>query len=156
MPGPCKYCASISSLCTVTIKRKQRPFYLVSEEEYRYGIEILQKFFPDKELNLETLQDLAQTLGRGEDNATRITSPAIRTNSQDHVNEDIIEVAASTHEASNPNNLASTTMVNDDYAHAHGNDPLTQLLTRQKGSLIIDSLGITSKFYLQTRKSQCS
>ncbi|KAL2834802.1 hypothetical protein BJY01DRAFT_223956 [Aspergillus pseudoustus] len=62
VPGPCKYCAGVSIPCTISIRRRQRPFYQVSEEEYRYGITILQKLFPTIDLNINTLRHLAHNV----------------------------------------------------------------------------------------------
>ena len=41
---------------------KQRPYYHVSEEEYRCSMQILRHFVQKEELNLETLRSIAKDL----------------------------------------------------------------------------------------------
>ncbi|KAL3483721.1 hypothetical protein BJX62DRAFT_219735 [Aspergillus germanicus] len=77
VPGPCKYCASISAKCTITIKRRQRPFYLVSEQEYRYGIDNLQKMLPETDLNMDTLRQLPQSMNSQQAGGTGTFQQAI-------------------------------------------------------------------------------
>ncbi|KAH8894408.1 hypothetical protein GQ53DRAFT_82957 [Thozetella sp. PMI_491] len=78
VPGPCRYCAGISAACTITPKPKRRPFYSVSEEEYRYGIEILQRLFPNETLNLRTLRNLAMKVAEEHENPGRDGTPPSR------------------------------------------------------------------------------
>src|SRR6187402_147659 len=40
VPGPCRYCAHIGAECGVAARPKQRPYYHVSEEEYRCSMQI--------------------------------------------------------------------------------------------------------------------
>ena len=65
VPGPCNYCARIGAPCGIPSRRKQRPFYHVTEEEYRCGMQILQHLLPSKDLSPETLRDLAKKLEDG-------------------------------------------------------------------------------------------
>ncbi|KAH6668896.1 aldehyde dehydrogenase-like protein [Halenospora varia] len=62
LPGPCKYCAHIGAACGVATRRKQRPFYHVTEEEYRCSMRILQHFLPSQDLTLQTLRKLAKDI----------------------------------------------------------------------------------------------
>lgn len=64
IPGPCEYCAGIGAPCVVNIPRKQRPFYHVTEEEYRLSMLILQHHYPDRELNLDALRTIVDDLKR--------------------------------------------------------------------------------------------
>ncbi|TVY82146.1 putative transcriptional regulatory protein [Lachnellula suecica] len=66
VPGPCNYCARIGVSCGIPSRRKQRPFYHVTEEEYRSGMQILQHLLPSKDLSPETLRDIAKKLQDGE------------------------------------------------------------------------------------------
>jgi len=65
VPGPCNYCARIGVPCGIPNRRKQRPFYHVTEEEYRCGMQILQHLLPSKDLSSETLRDIARKLEGG-------------------------------------------------------------------------------------------
>lgn len=65
VPGPCRYCAHIGAECGVAQRPKQRPYYHVSEEEYRCSMQILQHFLPDEELNLTTLRAIAKDIKNG-------------------------------------------------------------------------------------------
>jgi hypothetical protein len=65
VPGPCNYCARIGAPCGIPNRRKQRPFYHVTEEEYRCGMQILQHLLPSKDLSSETLRDIAKNLEDG-------------------------------------------------------------------------------------------
>ncbi|KAF5552816.1 Zn(II)2Cys6 transcription factor (Eurofung) [Fusarium napiforme] len=57
--GPCDYCRSIDEVCSVDMeKRRQKPFYFVSEEEYRLLRELCSKCFPDEELTIPNLRRL--------------------------------------------------------------------------------------------------
>ena len=58
--GPCEYCRSINEACTVDLsKRRQKPFYFVSEEEYRLLHEVCSNVFPGQELTVPNLRRLA-------------------------------------------------------------------------------------------------
>jgi hypothetical protein len=46
----------------VAARPKQRPYYHVSEEEYRCSMQILQHFLQKDDLNLETLRSIAKDL----------------------------------------------------------------------------------------------
>lgn len=65
VPGPCRYCAHIGAECGVAQRPKQRPYYHVSEEEYRCSMQILQHFLPEEELNLVTLRAIAKDIKSG-------------------------------------------------------------------------------------------
>ncbi|VTT81633.1 unnamed protein product [Fusarium fujikuroi] len=57
--GPCDYCRSIDEVCSVDMeKRRQKPFYFVSEEEYRLLRELCSNCFPDEELTISNLRRL--------------------------------------------------------------------------------------------------
>ncbi|RBR14409.1 hypothetical protein FVER53590_04341 [Fusarium verticillioides] len=57
--GPCDYCRSIDEVCSVDMeKRRQKPFYFVSEEEYRLLRELCSRCFPDEELTIPNLRRL--------------------------------------------------------------------------------------------------
>jgi len=62
VPGPCRYCAHIGAECGVAARPKQRPYYHVSEEEYRCSMQILRHFLQKEDLNLETLRTIAKDL----------------------------------------------------------------------------------------------
>jgi len=49
----------------VAARPRQRPYYHVSEEEYRLNIQILKHYLPDEDLNLETLRSIAKGLKSG-------------------------------------------------------------------------------------------
>lgn len=56
---PCDYCRSINEVCSVDIsKRRQKPFYFVSEEEYRLLRELCRCCFPEEELTIPNLRRL--------------------------------------------------------------------------------------------------
>ncbi|KAL2786700.1 hypothetical protein BJX66DRAFT_341917 [Aspergillus keveii] len=152
VPGPCKYCASISAECTITIKRRQRPFYLVSEQEYRYGIDILQKVFPETDLNMDTLRQLAQSMNSQQAGGTGTSQPAIAPvgpPSQPSLSgrpspEEVCPEMATQVSLEAP--AITTAPVADDpiarpESEAVGDSP--HLLAQDKGCLIIDSLGTT-------------
>lgn len=65
VPGPCRYCLRIGATCGVAARRKQRPFYHVTEEEYRCSMQILKHFLPSQELNLQTLRSIAKDIDTG-------------------------------------------------------------------------------------------
>ncbi|OJD31430.1 aldehyde dehydrogenase [Diplodia corticola] len=63
VPGPCHYCASINAPCKTDLnRRKKRPYYHVSEEEYRCMTTILRHYLPEVEFNLPSLKALCQRL----------------------------------------------------------------------------------------------
>ncbi|EOD44942.1 putative aldehyde dehydrogenase protein [Neofusicoccum parvum UCRNP2] len=63
MPGPCQYCASINAPCKTDLnRRKKRPYYHVSEEEYRCMTDILRHYLPDLQFNLPSLKALCARL----------------------------------------------------------------------------------------------
>lgn len=154
VPGPCKYCASISAPCTISVRRKQRPFYSVSEEEYRYGIEILQKFFPDTDLNLNTLRGIAQKVDQlptapGVSTQTNVP-PVVQLPSECEDDEsaqafdschDSVQTNlqyADTEETQPPSNTRD--IPTDD-----NNGPPVQPITKENGYMFIDPAGTTSK-----------
>ncbi|KAJ5923163.1 hypothetical protein N7454_008408 [Penicillium verhagenii] len=60
LPGPCDYCHSIGVECHIDeTKRRQRPFYFVSEEEFRNLQEIVRYYQPGTELTPEALRSIA-------------------------------------------------------------------------------------------------
>lgn len=70
VPGPCQFCASIGAPCRLDpSRRRQRPYYRVSEEEFRYMTQLLEHFIPDTDLNLHTLKALASKLGSSDGQA---------------------------------------------------------------------------------------
>ncbi|KAL2013017.1 hypothetical protein VTN00DRAFT_542 [Thermoascus crustaceus] len=112
---------------------------MVSEEEYRYAMQILQRFLPDKELNLEVLRDTALRMeGQAMNNSPstsaeterRQASEAIRdTPAVDHQGSPLLELARSRDPFSSGENPqgSSGTSAKD--------------LTERIGNLMIDSTG---------------
>ncbi|KJR80269.1 aldehyde dehydrogenase [Sporothrix schenckii 1099-18] len=67
VPGPCQFCASISAVCHLDpSRRRQRPYYHVSEEEFRYMTKALEHFLPNVDLNLQSLREVVQALEAGQ------------------------------------------------------------------------------------------
>lgn len=59
-PGPCDYCRKIDAPCHIDLgKRRQKPYYSVSHEEYRHMQTILRHYLPETELTLPTLRSIA-------------------------------------------------------------------------------------------------
>ncbi|KAL5399790.1 hypothetical protein PMIN02_000322 [Paraphaeosphaeria minitans] len=65
VPGPCRYCARTGSVCQIATPRRKRPYYHVTEEEYQCAMRILEHLFPDRELNLVSLRQIAQDVVDG-------------------------------------------------------------------------------------------
>ncbi|KAF2178990.1 aldehyde dehydrogenase-like protein [Zopfia rhizophila CBS 207.26] len=65
LPGPCRYCARTGATCRIATPRRKRPYYHVTEEEYQCSLRILEHFFPDKELNLQSLRAIARDIVNG-------------------------------------------------------------------------------------------
>ncbi|KAL2206876.1 hypothetical protein CC79DRAFT_1358677 [Sarocladium strictum] len=58
--GPCDYCRSTEQVCSIDVtKRRQKPFYFVSEEEYRLLRELCARCYPDEDLDVPNLRRLA-------------------------------------------------------------------------------------------------
>jgi hypothetical protein len=57
----------------VASRPKQRPYYHVSEEEYRCSMQILRHFLQKEDLNLETLRSIAKDLQIGTSNTEQQT-----------------------------------------------------------------------------------
>ncbi|GLA18162.1 hypothetical protein AnigIFM62618_005317 [Aspergillus niger] len=154
VPGPCNYCASISVPCTISIPRKQRPFYLVSEEEYRYGIEILQKLFPNIELNIDSLRGLAQNMDALQTAAAVVSKPVRlpAAHAQQGYADDPSSVPCSgglpepTGTPPSMVPLGGMTSSNPvDGLENRDDSLLAQLFVQQKASVVKDSLGATTK-----------
>ncbi|KAF2878234.1 aldehyde dehydrogenase-like protein [Massariosphaeria phaeospora] len=64
-PGPCRYCARTGAACRIATPRRKRPYYHVTEEEYQCSMRILEHFFPDQELNLQSLRAIAKNVVNG-------------------------------------------------------------------------------------------
>ncbi|KAL8380735.1 hypothetical protein RB595_005152 [Gaeumannomyces hyphopodioides] len=63
VPGPCQYCQSLGVSCRVDpSRRRQRPYYHVSEEEFRLQRRALEHFLPNTEISLSSLRDLMSSL----------------------------------------------------------------------------------------------
>ncbi|KAL8296492.1 hypothetical protein RB600_001804 [Gaeumannomyces tritici] len=63
VPGPCRYCQSLGVSCRVDpSRRRQRPYYHVSEEEFRLQRRALEHFLPNTEISLSSLRDLMNSL----------------------------------------------------------------------------------------------
>jgi hypothetical protein len=62
VPGPCDYCRSIGATCQIDVgKRKQRPYYFVSEEQYKHMAKLINHHYgPD--IDLTTLRNLVAAL----------------------------------------------------------------------------------------------
>lgn len=141
VPGPCRYCARVSAPCTFRIKRKQRPFYLVSEEEYRYGIEVLQNLFPQLELNIDTLRNLAQSTKQ----LPNLSSvPVVQLQAANAASETCStrderpsDLPVRTAEVSGKSPLSTPV----DFPEKRKNNPAHN---EQKGGLVIDSFGVSS------------
>ena len=59
LPDGCDYCKSMKVRCLLdTGKRKQRPFYKVSEEEYRLMSRILRHQYPERYLDVNALRTI--------------------------------------------------------------------------------------------------
>lgn len=71
VPGPCDLCRAAELECRVDVgRRRQRPYYFVSEEEYRHMQKILKHYLPDTDLTPATLRWIAsqcEERQRGED-----------------------------------------------------------------------------------------
>lgn len=154
VPGPCKYCASISAPCTISVRRKQRPFYLVSEEEYRYGIEILQKFFPDTDLNLNTLRGLAQKVDRlpaSPGPSTQATGPSVVQPPSECADDESAQAFDSYHDSVQTNlQYANVEEIQPpsnkrDIPPDDNSGPPAQPTTKDKGFMVMDPTGTTSK-----------
>ncbi|KAF2710976.1 aldehyde dehydrogenase-like protein [Pleomassaria siparia CBS 279.74] len=72
VPGPCRYCSRTGTTCRIGTPRRKRPYYHVTEEEYQCSLRILEYFFPDQELNLQSLRSIAKDIGNG----TFVTPPS--------------------------------------------------------------------------------
>jgi hypothetical protein len=117
----------------MAIRRKQRPYYTVPEEEYRLAMRILQKFLPNEELSLEVLRNAALQMEQEDSRGPPVTlsqpdethetgdSPTV-----DHGFE-ILTPGSSPRNSENPAGVPTTTAVKD----------LTELM----GNLMIDSTG---------------
>lgn len=58
--GPCDYCRNIDEECSFDIaKRRQKPYYFVSEEEYRLLYQICKQWLPGEDLSIPNLRRLA-------------------------------------------------------------------------------------------------
>lgn len=75
VPGPCQYCLSLGVSCRVDpSRRRQRPYYHVSEEEFRLQRRALEHFLPNTEISLSSLRDLMSSLENR--SPARILEPA--------------------------------------------------------------------------------
>lgn len=64
--GACNSCRSVNHTCSIDMtKRRQKPFYFVSEEEYRLLRRLCEQSFPDDDLSLENLRNLVAQGGNG-------------------------------------------------------------------------------------------
>jgi hypothetical protein len=52
-------------VCQIATPRRKRPYYHVTEEEYQCAMRILEHFFPDRELNLVSLKQIAHDVVDG-------------------------------------------------------------------------------------------
>lgn len=60
VPGPCDYCRTTGAECHIDLgKRRQRPYYFVSEEEFRNMQDIMSYYLPETVLSPENLRSLA-------------------------------------------------------------------------------------------------
>ncbi|KAK4155411.1 putative Zn(II)2Cys6 transcription factor [Chaetomidium leptoderma] len=73
--GPCRYCASTGGTCSTSARPQRRPYYRVSEEEYRCCMRLLRHFVPDVELDLKTMKAMIAEIEQG----VEITSMASTT-----------------------------------------------------------------------------
>jgi hypothetical protein len=76
--GPCDYCRSIDEVCSVDMeKRRQKPFYFVSEEEYRLLRDLCSNCFPDEELTIPNLRRLIDENKKPALQQTDISTPTM-------------------------------------------------------------------------------
>lgn len=109
-------------------------------------MEILQKFFPDTELNLETLRGLAQNLDHVESSGSQIALPALPPVAHDQVTDggQAPELSPSREGPVYPNTFTAISGEPADIQKKSDNR-FTELFTQQNGGLILDSLGTTSR-----------
>lgn len=130
----------------------------MSEEEYRYGIDILQKIFPDTDLNIDTLRELAESINRlqatGVPSAQLIDSPATQPLSE-RVDNEPGEVSHDTQQPllddAEVVGAAKTPPPSDarNSTQENGNILPPQFLNQRKGRQVIDLLGVTSKLFFK-------
>ncbi|ETN46375.1 uncharacterized protein HMPREF1541_00559 [Cyphellophora europaea CBS 101466] len=78
VPGPCDYCRSIGASCQIDVgKRKQRPYYFVSEEQYKHMAKLIAHHYgPD--IDLTTLRTLAAGIDNSSDGSpNQMPTPSI-------------------------------------------------------------------------------
>ncbi|KPI38713.1 uncharacterized protein AB675_5719 [Cyphellophora attinorum] len=69
VPGPCDYCRSVGATCNIDAgKRKQRPYYFVSEEQYQHMAKLVKHHYGPN-VDLETLRSLTANLNDGNDSS---------------------------------------------------------------------------------------
>lgn len=74
IPGPCDYCKSIGATCQIDVgKRKQRPYYFVSEEQYQHMAKLITHHYGPN-IDLATLRSLTANIDDGND--TSPTDPS--------------------------------------------------------------------------------
>ncbi len=130
----------------------------MSEEEYRYGIDILQKIFPDTDLNIDTLRELAESTNRlqatGVPSAHLINSQATQPLSE-RVDNEPSEVSHDSQQLllddAEVVGAAKTPPLSDarTSTQENGNILPPQFLNQRKGRQVIDLLGVTSKLFFK-------
>jgi hypothetical protein len=78
VPGPCDYCRSIGATCQIDVgKRKQRPYYFVSEEQYQLMAKLVIHHYGPS-IDLPTLRGLVAQVDHSEDGTPNtLSTPSI-------------------------------------------------------------------------------
>ncbi|KKY13079.1 putative aldehyde dehydrogenase [Diplodia seriata] len=146
VPGPCHYCASINAPCKTDLnRRKKRPYYHVSEEEYRCMTTILRHYLPDLEFSLPALKALCQRLEGLEDESSRPTpvpTPTLTPTATTTHDEDVFGHVGT--DSSIGFNAAIRMIKGDQYESPHGNPPGSDDNGGGGPDIIIQPLATTS------------
>ncbi|KAM7195921.1 putative Zn(II)2Cys6 transcription factor [Naviculisporaceae sp. PSN 640] len=89
--GPCQYCASTGATCSTSERQQRRPYYRVSEEEYRCCIKLLGHFMPNATLDLATMKAMIANIEQGAevtDISSTTAEPAIETEESEVLKEE--------------------------------------------------------------------
>lgn len=141
-PGPCDYCKSISAACQIDKgKRKQRPYYYVSEEEYALLKKIVQHQIPDEHIDLSVLREFASQLDANDHLSPSVRSPSVLAPEQQPLSE--LQDAQDPHEA-----LAQgeERVVAEEIKNLHAD----------LGCMMVDSTGEYSTCHTPPKASRCS
>ena len=128
------------------MKRKKRPFYMVSEEEYRYAMRILQKLLPNIDLNLESLRATAREMETDELGRLPHSPLAQKSSAEDAATGEEVP-ALSESESEGLSSKGCDLTVGSTPGNQEAQSSHVQLLAKQMGSLVIDSSGTTRKLF---------